>query len=204
MPVLEEIKQLENFELANRLPASYNVENSNISLLLEIVKEQINELSKSILDVETINNIDLAFGKTLDYIGSDYLEERNGENDEEFLKRIKNKKMASGSFGDMDTIIEGIAEHFKCPESFFTLKRVGTKKIEIIYPTHFSEAELIKTLVNLKAAGIIYILTKDKFWEDYTYEQLAQFGYEHLEELRYQKIPETFFDDISKDKRGDK
>lgn len=203
MPVLDEVKHLEDFELSNLLPASYNINNSNISLLLEIIKEQINELSKAIIDTEKINDIDSAFGKTLDYIGSDYLENRNGESDEEFLKRIKNKKMTIGSSGDMDTIIKGLAEHFKCPQSFFVVKRVGIKKIEIIYPANFSDLELIKTLNNLKAAGIIYVLTKDKFWEDYTYEQLTQFSYDQLKELRYQRVPESFFNN-SKNKRGDK
>ena len=49
MPVLDEIKQLDQFELAKLLPASYNIENSNISLILEIIKEQINELLNCLL-----------------------------------------------------------------------------------------------------------------------------------------------------------
>lgn len=187
MPVLDEIKQLDQFELAKLLPASYNIENSNISLILEIIKEQINELLKAISDTEKIKDYDFVFGKSIDYLGKDFSEERNGETDENFLKRIKIKKIASKSLGDIDTIIDGIAGHFKSPQTFFSVKRIGIKTIEIIYPTDFSEEDLKEILSSLKAAGIIYILTKDKFWEDYTYEQLAQKTYADLSLLRYER-----------------
>lgn len=187
MPVNDILKQLNGGELAYRLPSSYNIDNNIISAIMDSVTLELNELFKAIADSEKVKDIDFIFGKSLDYYGDDYEEYRQGDNDIDYLNRIKSLMLAYGSLGDQDTIIRGLSGYFGFPESLLQINNAGTRKIEIVYPTELDEDNMEKILLRLKAAGIRYELTKDQYWEDFTYEQLEEKTYEELAKLRYER-----------------
>lgn len=187
MPVSDVLKQLKYGELAYSLPSSYNIDNNIIAAIMESITNELNELFKAIEDVEKIKDIDFMFGKSIDYYGDDYEEYRQGDNDIDYLNRIKSLMLAYGSLGDQDTIIRGLSGYFGFPESLLQINNAGTRKIEIVYPTELNEDNMEKILLRLKAAGIRYELTKDQYWEDFTYEQLEEKTYEELEKLRYER-----------------
>lgn len=187
MPVSDILKQLKEGELAYRLPSSYNIDNNIISAIMDSVTIELNELFKAIEDTEKVKDIDFIFGKSLDYYGDDYEEYRQGDNDIDYLNRIKSLMLAYGSLGDQDTIIRGLSGYFGFPESLLQINNAGTRKIEIVYPTELDEDNMEKILLRLKAAGIRYELTKDQYWEDFTYEQLEEKTYEELAKLRYER-----------------
>lgn len=187
MPVSDILKQLKEGELAYRLPSSYNIDNNIISAIMDSVTLELNELFKAIEDTEKVKDIDFIFGKSLDYYGDDYEEYRQGDNDIDYLNRIKSLMLAYGSLGGQDTIIRGLSGYFGFPESLLQINNAGTRKIEVVYPTELNEESMEKILLRLKAAGIRYELTKDQYWEDFTYEQLEEKTYEELEKLRYER-----------------
>lgn len=187
MPVSDVLKQLKYGELAYSLPSSYNIDNNIIAAIMESITNELNELFKAIEDVEKIKDIDFMFGKSIDYYGNDYDEFRQGDEDLQYLNRIRSLKISFGSLGDQDTIIRGLSGYFGFPESLLQINNAGTRKIEIVYPTELNEDNMEKILLRLKAAGIRYELTKDQYWEDFTYEQLEEKTYEELEKLRYER-----------------
>lgn len=187
MAVHDIISTLNGDDVAEKLPSSYNIENSFMKKIIETFVEEFNEVVEAIKDIESINDIDCNFGKTLDYLGENFSERRNGDNDSSYLARIKMKNLSAGSLGDEDSIISGCAGYFGLPEALFQVKTIGIRYIEMIYPTEIDEDKLLEILKSLKAAGIKLKLTKDKFWEDYSYDQLKNLSYEDLAKLRYQR-----------------
>lgn len=187
MAVHDIISTLNGDDVAEKLPSSYNIENSFMKKIIETFVEEFNEVVEAIKDIELINDIDCNFGKTLDYLGENFSERRNRDNDSSYLARIKMKNLSAGSLGDEDSIISGCAGYFGLPEALFQVKTIGIRYIEMIYPTEIDEDKLLEILKSLKAAGIKLKLTKDKFWEDYSYDQLKNLSYEDLAKLRYQR-----------------
>lgn len=191
MPVIDYIKQLNSENIMEKLPASYNINNSIISKILEVFTSELNEIIVAINDVEKINDIDINFGKSLDYLGSNYSVNRDGENDNEFLNRIKSKIITTGSIGDENSIISGLAGYFNLEQTLFQVETVGLRTIEVIYPSEIEESKILEVLKSLKAAGIKLILTKDKFWEDMTYEEISKLTYDDLKKFRYEREKES-------------
>lgn len=187
MPVSDVLKKIEKGELAYKLPSSYNIDNNIIAAIMETITDELNELFKAIEDTEKVKDIDFIFGKSIDYYGSDYEEYRQGDNDIDYLNRIRSLKLAFGSLGDADTIIRGLSGYFNYNYERINVNNVGTRKIEVVYPTELQEESVKKILLRLKAAGIRFELTKDQYWEDFTYEQLEEKTYEELEKLRYER-----------------
>lgn len=187
MPVNDILKQLNEGELAYRLPSSYNIDNNIISAIMDSVTLELNELFKAVEDTEKVKDIDFIFGKSIDYYGSDYEEYRQGDDDIDYLNRIRSLKLAFGSLGDTDTIIRDLSGYFNYNTERINVNNVGTRKIEVVYPTELQEESVKKILLRLKAAGIRYELTKDQYWEDFTYEQLEEKTYEELAKLRYER-----------------
>lgn len=191
MPVIDYIKQLNSENVMEKLPASYNVNNSIMSKILEVFTSELNEIIIAINDVEKINDIDVNFGKSLDYLGSNYSVNRDGENDNEYLNRIKSKIITTGSIGDENSIISGLAGYFNLEQTLFQVETVGLRTIEVIYPSEIEESKILEVLKSLKAAGIKLILTKDKFWEDMTYEEISKLTYDDLKKFRYEREKES-------------
>lgn len=191
MPVSDILTPLNSINVAEKLPASYNIENTILSNIIEVFTDEFNEIIQAIKEVETINDIDKNFGKSLDYLGSDYNESRDGQTDEDYLNRIKSKIITTGSIGDENSIINGLAGYFNMDPKSFQIETIGLRLIEVIYPAEIEEEKIISVLKSLKAAGIRLVLTKDMFWEDMTYEEIAQLTYEELKKFRYERRKEA-------------
>lgn len=191
MPVSDILTPLNSINVAEKLPTSYNIENTILSNIIEVFTDEFNELIKAIQDVEKINDIDKNFGKSLDYLGSDFKESREGQTDEEYLNRIKTKILTTGSIGDENSIINGLAGYYDMNPTSFFIDTIGLRTIELIYPAEIDEERILQVLKSLKAAGIKVVLTKDKFWEDMTYEEIAQLTYEELKKFRYERRKEA-------------
>mgnify|MGYP000007939464 CR=1 FL=1 len=191
MPVNDILKALDSSELSEKMPSSYNIENTILSNIINVFTDEFNGLIQAIKDIEVINDIDKNFGKSLDYLGSDYNESRDEETDEDYLNRIKTKILTTGSIGDENSIIDGLAGYFNLNPKLFQIVTIGLRLIEVIYPAEIEEDKILFVLKSLKAAGIRLILTKDKFWEDMTYEEIAQLTYEELKKFRYERRKES-------------
>lgn len=187
MPVSDVLKQLKYGELAYSLPSSYNIDNNIIAAIIESITNELNELFKAIEDVEKIKDIDFMFGKSIDYYGNDYDEFRQGDEDLQYLNRIRSLKISFGSLGDQDTMIRGLSGYFGFENNLVQIRRAGEKLIEIIYPTAIDENDFNNIVKKIKAAGIRYVLTKDTYWSDLTYEEIERLTYEELEKLRYER-----------------
>lgn len=95
--------------------------------------------------------------------------------------------MASSSLGDEDTIIKGLSSYFSVLENAIHIYKNGIRAIEIEYPDELNEENVYYITKEIKAAGIRFILTKDLYWEDLTYEQMETMTYEQLEKYRYER-----------------
>lgn len=191
MPVNDIIKPLNSIDIAEKMPSSYNIDNTVLFKIIDVFTDEFNELIKAIQDVEVINDIDKNFGKSLDYLGADFNESREGQTDEEYLNRIKTKILTTGSIGDENSIINGLAGYYDMNPTSFFIDTIGLRTIELIYPAEIDEERILQVLKSLKAAGIKVVLTKDKFWEDMTYEEIAQLTYDELKKFRYQRRKEA-------------
>lgn len=89
MAVNDVIKLLKENELSERLPSSYNIENTKIKYIMEAIQDELNELYQAIIDVEKLEDMDFMFGKSIDFYGEDCGEYRNGTNDSEYKNKIK-------------------------------------------------------------------------------------------------------------------
>jgi len=80
-------------------------EDSNISKLIGIVAEQIEKLNEAFKEIQDSRDIDLAFGQTLDNIGTNLGEPRNGMDDPTYRDFLKTSITAALSRGDMETVL---------------------------------------------------------------------------------------------------
>lgn len=187
MAVLDVLSILSPNEMAGKLPSSYAIDDTIISNLMGIIQDEIEELKSVIQDVEKMKNFDLIFGKTIDYYGADYQEKREGDTDSEFKNRLKTLKIAYGSLGDEDTILKALSSYFNYEVTRFSIDHINTRTIEITYPAELDNSEVLYILKKVKAAGIILFATKNEYWEDYTFDELATRTYDELAKLRYER-----------------
>lgn len=187
MAVQDVLKILETNEISKRLPSSYSIDNTILSSIINAISDELNELFQAIIGIEKIEDIDYLFGKSLDYYGEDYEEYRDGDDDKDYKRRIKAIKASFGSLGDENTIIEGLASYFNIDSSDIHIYQNGVRGINIEYPKAINDTRFHNIAKKIKAGGIRFMVSKDVYWEDYTYEQLATMGYEQLKEYRYEK-----------------
>ena len=89
----------------DRLPSNYSQEGQiNNEKLHKVIYGEIEEIKNVFKDIKTYQNIDKAFGKTLDLIGGNVLEYRATDDDELYRQYIKTKIIANLSQGDIETI----------------------------------------------------------------------------------------------------
>lgn len=187
MAVNDIINLLQDRELSERLPTSYNIDVSKINDILIVISDELNELYQAIIDVEKTENIDFMFGKSIDYYGENFDEYRDGANDEDYKRRIRAMKLAIASIGDEDTIISRLASYFGYTNESIHVYKGGIRQIEIEYPEELDEEKVIEIVKEIKAAGIRFFVTKDLYWEDLTYEEMEKYTFEELERYVYER-----------------
>lgn len=93
--------------LIDQLPDNYKkTRDSNNFKLLELAQQSLDDIKKVFEDIESIRDIDKAFGVNLDRAGKNVLEYRGGREEETFRKFIKIKIRAMRSSGDIPTLNE--------------------------------------------------------------------------------------------------
>lgn len=195
MAVQDVLKILETNEISKRLPSSYSIDNTILSSIINALSDELNELFQAIIDTEKIEDIDYMFGKSLDYYGEDYGEYRDGDMDKDYKRRIKAIKISFGSLGDENTIIDGLASYFGINSSDIRIYKNGVRGINVEYPERINDSKFYDITEKIKAGGIRFVVSKDVYWEDFTYEQLATMSYEQLKEYRYEKgREETYYE----------
>lgn len=92
-------------EVFDRLPDNYSGNNqTNNEKLHWVVFQEVAELRQVFSDIKHYQDMDNAWGKTLDHIGRNVLELRNTEDDDLYRQYIKTKIIANLSQGDIETI----------------------------------------------------------------------------------------------------
>lgn len=86
----------------NRLPEYFR--KGNNEKLYKVLYGEIDELYDTIIDIRSTRDIDKAFGKTLDLLGENIGQERDGEDDEAYRMLLKIKIIANFSKGDIPTM----------------------------------------------------------------------------------------------------
>ncbi|MGL4652594.1 MAG: hypothetical protein ACRCX2_12575 [Paraclostridium sp.] len=148
---------LEGRELDKKLPQIFkNNKNTFIRDLLDCIKEEFNELQKTLVDVEGLVDYDNNSGYQLDLLGSNIKEGRDGESDTRYRARIKAMMYASNSLGDENTIINGMSSYLNIPPSAVGTSVVATRTIELRFPAVVSIKKTDKYIKRVKAAGIKY------------------------------------------------
>ena len=96
--------------MVRRLPDTYNKEQeSRITRLFRLVGQQVTELQRTLRTTERQRDIDQAKGATLDWIGRNVLQGREGLSDKAYRVHIKAKIARNISSGDVDAIKETLA-----------------------------------------------------------------------------------------------
>lgn len=190
---VRKIQLLTPLSMPYKMPSSYNIsDNTNIYKFLKIIQEEINEFRQACYDVEDIHDLDKKYGKNLDNYASNYDIERKGESDIQFLNKIKSFIYSRGSSGDEDTILRTAAGYFDLEDNAFGINTVDTRKIEFTFPPSVLEAVVEEIVKRVKAAGIRYELTPDRYWSDLNYADplpgsIASFDYDTLDEYKYER-----------------
>ena len=89
--------------------AYYKAKDGNIYKLFQVVEEQFQDISKAQDTIRLYRSIDEAKGETLDYIGSNYNQERGQATDEIYRTMIKAKISRMWCSGDYNSIISALA-----------------------------------------------------------------------------------------------
>ncbi len=169
------------------MPKIKDEKNSFLNNLLDCISNRFLELRQAEIDTEKLVIFDNNSGKQLDRLGSDFNETRNGEDDTKFLARIKLASDIAGTIGDENTIVKTLASYLGIEKNEVIITNIGTRKILVELPDAVDQ-ELVKLiLLKIKAAGIIVEVQYSKYWEDFTYDQLATKTYAELEKYRYER-----------------
>ncbi len=99
--------------------AYYKSKDGNIYKLFQVVEEQFQDISKAQDTIRLYRSIDEAKGETLDYIGSNYNQERGQATDEIYRAMIKAKISRMWCSGDYNSIISALATTLQSDVSEF-------------------------------------------------------------------------------------
>ena len=151
----------------DRLPDNYSGEGQiNNRKLHQIVYEELEEVKKVFEDIRRNHDIDYATGKSLDLIGSNVLQYRGvDENDERYRQMIKTKIIANLSQGDIETINEVatvlLGDNFKGIKETWNLERYNNEPAGLVL-TMKNQAKILMTNAIDRAVaggvGIKYVL----------------------------------------------
>ena len=92
--------------MLDKITSNYKAKDSNIEKLFTVIGEENQRIEDTFELIERYRAISEAEGKTLDLIGENVLQKRNGEDDETYRRKILAKIRMNLSPGDIETLIE--------------------------------------------------------------------------------------------------
>ena len=179
---------IELLNINRRLTQPFKIKDKTmIKDLLECIVEEVEFLRNELIKCEELVLYEKNTGKQLDLLGSNVNEKRNNEDDIKFLERIIFTKESSGSFGDENTIINAFSNYFNIPKKQITIDNVDIRKMKLTIPDGIDLNVARSLLLKIKAAGVRIQIELDKYWEDFTYEEIEGYTYEEMEKYRYER-----------------
>lgn len=144
-------------EAFNRLPERFRKPN-NEKLYYVLYGYGFDEMKKALEGVEDSRDISKASGKSLDYLGANVGQLRQGEDDERYRLLIKTRIIANLSMGDIPTINHILStliddKYFGLVEGFKELKEPASFLIDY---DGFTNQDLDILISRVKAAGVAY------------------------------------------------
>lgn len=174
--------------LNSKLTDIFKVQKSSlVKDLLDVFRTEINELLESFKESDDLVTFDNHYGENIDKLGSNILEFRLGDNDETYLERVKIAYDMSNCMGDDNTIIQLVARFFNVSERDIQTDIIDVRKIRITIPDTIKMEDAYNFASRIKVAGIKLDIEWNRYWEDFTYEELSNFTYEELESYRYER-----------------
>ena len=144
-------------KMLKKLPDNYNKEEaegsgkgSNIRTLFSIVASKFNQLESTVNLIELYKDIDEAQGATLDLIGQDAGQARNGASDPFYRILIKARMARNLSTADVNTIIRALAITLSCPYEEIYISEVSDKGVRL--PASIAKVEF--PLDSMQDAGM--------------------------------------------------
>lgn len=101
--------------------ANYKAKDGNIYKLFQVIEEQFQNISQTQDTIRLYRSIDEAKGETLDYIGSNFGQERGKATDEIYRTMIKAKISRMWCSGDFNSIVSALAMTLQSDVSEFEL-----------------------------------------------------------------------------------
>ena len=144
-------------EAFNRLPERFRKPN-NEKLYYVLYGYGFDEMKKALEGVEDSRDISKASGKSLDYLGANVGQLRQGEDDERYRLLIKTRIIANLSMGDIPTINHILStliddKYFGLVEGFKELNEPASFLIDY---DGFTNQDLDILISRVKAAGVAY------------------------------------------------
>ncbi len=154
--------------------------------LFEINNSSAERVIKLWEDIGKLTNPDNLVGAPLDLFGENYKVYRDGDNDDEYRKRIKFEVLTLQFQGSISDYKEILAFYYDlAPEEFYTSEGVATIKVGI--PPGLDRVEVFRNLHRLKAAGVKLIIEFNTYISDFTFEELESFTFEELELMKLER-----------------
>lgn len=144
-------------EAFNRLPERFRKPN-NEKLYYVFYGYGFDEMKKALEGVEDSRDMSKASGKSLDYLGANVGQLRQGEDDERYRLLIKTRIIANLSMGDIPTINHILStliddKYFGLVEGFKELKEPASFLVDY---DGFTNQDLDFLINRVKAAGVDY------------------------------------------------
>ena len=144
-------------EAFNRLPERFRKPN-NKKLYYVLYGYGFDEMKKALEGVEDSRDISKASGKSLDYLGANVGQLRQGEDDERYRLLIKTRIIANLSMGDIPTINHVLTtliddKYLGLVEGFKEMKEPASFLIDF---DGFTNQDLDILISRVKAAGVAY------------------------------------------------
>jgi len=150
--------------LKDKLPSFYNLKyDSNLSKLISIFEDEINELNQNNLDLKTIINIENAYGKNLDYIGTILQQPRGELTDEVYRVVLRGAIAKNTSDGSVNKIISVVSNMMNIDTSEVVVQQnLDDEPAEVyiaapltaIGTTGITRSQFVTIMNNIVGAGI--------------------------------------------------
>ncbi|MGL5625669.1 MAG: hypothetical protein ACRDDG_25135, partial [Cetobacterium sp.] len=79
------------------------------------------------------------------------------------------------------------SNYFNIPKTQITIENVDIRKMKLTIPDGIDLNVARSLLLKIKAAGVRIQIELDKYWEDFTYEEIEGYTYEEMEKYRYER-----------------